>query len=143
MGKYDETRAKQILENAADVLAPDLEARRTAARELIKELGALAGTTRMRTATAGDGSRAKLAIGDHAVTIVFDGMSWEVHPEGGSPLTVQLGFDPHERKFVSESGEDKDGLAVLLDAAMGCMKTRRQAEAVQQALGGSLDLTRH
>lgn len=143
MAKYDEARARQILENAADVLAPDLEARRSAARELIKELGNLTGATRMKTLTAGDGSRAKLAIGDHAVTICFDGMSWEVHPDGGSPLTVHLGFDPHERKFISESGEDKDGLAVLLEAAMGCMKTRRQAEAVQQALGVVVDLTRH
>ena len=143
MAKYDEARARQILENAADVLAPDLEARRSAARELIKELGTLAGVTRVKTLTAGDGSRAKLAIGDHAVTICFDGMSWEVHPDGGSPLTVQLGFDPHERKFVGNGGEEQDGLAVLLDAAMGCMKTRRQAEAVQQALGGISDLSRH
>jgi hypothetical protein len=141
MGKYDEARARQILENAADVLAPDLEARRTAARELIKELGGLAGTTRIKTVTAGD-SRAKLGIGDHSVTLVFDGMSWEIHPDGGAPVIVQLGFDPHERKFVGGDGDDKDGLAVLLDAAMACMKTRRQAEAVQQALGG-LDFTRH
>jgi hypothetical protein len=143
MAKYDEARARQILENAADVLAPDLEARRSAARELIKELGCLTGATRMKTLTAGDGSRAKLAIGDHAVTICFDGMCWEVHPEGGAPMTVQLGFDPHERKFISESGEDKDGLAVLLEAAMSCMKTRRQAEAVQQALGSIGSPIRH
>src|SRR5215468_9072654 len=99
MGKYDETRARQILEAAADVLAPDLEARRDAARELIKELGALAGATRIRTVTAGD-SKARLAIGDHAVTIRFDGLGWEVHPDGSAPVTVELEFDPHERKFV-------------------------------------------
>src|SRR4051812_25750707 len=97
MAKYDEARARQILENAADVLAPDLEARWSAAGELIKELGNLAGVPGVKTLTAGDGSRAKLAIGDHAVTICFDGMSWEVHPDGGTPMTVQLGFDPHER----------------------------------------------
>jgi hypothetical protein len=143
MGKYDETRARQILENAADVLAPDLEARRSAARELIKELGGLTGATRMKTLTAGDGSRAKLAIGDHAVTICFDGMSWEVHPDGGTPVTVQLGFDPHERKFVGDASEERDGLAVLLEAAMSCMKSRRQAEAVQQALGSIGSPIRH
>ena len=62
MGKYDETRARQILESAADVLAPDMEARRDAARELIKVLGGLAGATRMKTITSGD-SKARLAIG--------------------------------------------------------------------------------
>ena len=58
-------------------------------------------------------------------------------------MTVQLGFDPHERKFVGNGGEEQDGLAVLLDAAMSIMKTRRQAEAVQQALGGISNLARH
>jgi hypothetical protein len=142
MGKYDEGRARQILEAAADVLAPDLEARRDAARELIKELGTLSGTTRMRTITAGD-SRARLAIGDHAITIVFDGLNWEVHPDGGAPLTVHLEFDPHDRKFVGTAAEHKDGLAALLEAATGCMKTRRQAEDVQRSLGGTGHLTHH
>ena len=74
MGKYDETRARQILESAADVLAPDLEARRTAARELIKELALLAGATRIRTATATD-SKARLSIGEHGVNLCFDGLA--------------------------------------------------------------------
>src|SRR3982751_4540049 len=99
MGKYDESRARLILEAAADALAPDLEARRNAARELIKEIGGLAGTTRIKTLTAGD-SRARLAIGENAVTIQFNGLAWEVHPEGGTTLTVELEFDPHERNFV-------------------------------------------
>jgi len=143
MGKYDETRARQILESAADVLAPDLAARRDAARELINELGRLAGATRMRTITSGD-SKARLAIGDHAVTIVFDGLHWELHPDGGAPVTIDLGFDPHQKKFVGDAAhEGLDGLAVLLEAATDCMKTRRQAEAVQQALGGVSDLARH
>jgi hypothetical protein len=142
MGKYDETRARQILEAAADVLAPDLEARRDAARDLIKELGALAGATRIRTVTAGD-SRARLAIGEHAVTIRFNGLNWEVHPDGSAPVTVNLEFDPHEKKFVGDPADGKDGLAVLLEAATGCMKTRRQAEAVQRSLGSIGDLTRH
>jgi len=135
MGKYDETRARQILEDAADVLVPDLEARRDAARELIKELGGLAGATRIRTITASN-NEARLAIADHAVSIRFDGLTWEVHPDGGSPVAVALAFDPHERKFVGIPVEDKDGLAILLEAATGCMKTNRQAEAVHRALGG-------
>jgi hypothetical protein len=142
MGKYDETRARQILEAAADVLAPDLEARRDAARELIKEIGGLAGVTRIRTVTAGD-SRARLAIGEHAVTIRFNGLDWEVHPDGSTPVKVNLEFDPHQKKFVGDPAEGKDGLSVLLEAATGCMKTRRQAEAVQRSLGGIGDLTRH
>jgi len=144
MGKYDEARAIQILEDAADILAPDLEARRDAARELIKELGGLAGATRIRTITSGD-SKARLAIGEHAVTIRFTGMAWEVHPDGQPPMTVTLEFDPHERKFVGDpaGGEGKDGLVVLLEAAMGCLKSRRQAEAVQRELGGLGDLIRH
>ena len=143
MGKYDETRARQILESAADVLAPDLEARRDAARELIKVLGGLAGATRMKTITSGD-SKARLAIADHAVTIFFDGLHWEVHPDGGAPVIVDLGFDPHERKFVGDAAhEGMDGLTVLLEAATECLKTRRQAEAVHQALGGVRDLIRH
>ncbi len=142
MGKYDESRAKLILEAAADALAPDLEARRNAARELIKEIGGLAGTTRIKTLTAGD-SRARLAIGENAVTIQFNGLAWEVHPEGGTTMTVELEFDPHERKFVGDAAAGKDGLAMLLEAATGCMKTLRQAEAVQRQLGGIGDLTRH
>jgi hypothetical protein len=143
MGKYDETRARQILESAADVLAPDLEARRDAARELIKVLGGLAGATRMKTLTSGD-SKARLAIGDHAVTICFDGLHWEVRPDGSAPVIVDLGFDPHERKFVGDAAQGgQDGLAVLLEVATGCLKTRRQAEAVQQALGGLGALIRH
>jgi len=143
MGKYDETRARQILEAAADIMAPDLGARRDAARELIKELGGLAGATRMRTMTAGD-SKARLAIGEHAVTIVFDGLHWELHPDGGAVVTVDVGFDPHEKKFVGDGAHvDMDGLAVLLEAAMSCMKSRLQAEAVQHALGGIGDLSRH
>ena len=142
MGKYDELRARQILEAAADVLAPDLEARREAASELIRELGALAGTTRIRTLTAAD-SRARLAIGDHAVTISFTGLGWEVHPDGGAPMTVELEFDPHEKKYAGDPAAGKDGLAVLLEAAMGCMKTLRQAEAVHRSLGGLGDLARH
>jgi len=134
MGKYDEERARQILEAAADVLAPDLEARRNAARELLKELGGLAGATRVRTMTSA--SEARLAIGDHAVTIRFDGLGWEVHPEGGPPVSVTLGFDPHDGKFVGAPEEEKDGLSVFLEAATACMKTRRQAEDVQRALGG-------
>src|SRR4029079_13371946 len=98
MAKYDETRARRILEAAADVLAPDLEARRDAARELIKELGALAGATRIRAAAGNN--EARLAVGEHAVTIRFDGLGWEVQPDAGPPVTVDLTFDPHERKFV-------------------------------------------
>jgi hypothetical protein len=142
MGKYDESRARQILEAAADALVPDLEARRDAARELIRELGGLAGTTRIRTATSGD-SKARLAIGENAVTIRFTGLGWEVHPDGGATMTVDLEFDAHDRKFVGDAAAGKDGLAVLLEAAMGCMKTLRQAEAVQRSLGGIGDLTRH
>jgi hypothetical protein len=142
MGKYDESRARQILEAAADVLAPDLEARREAARELIKALGALAGATRIKTLTAND-SRARLAIGDHAVTISFTGLGWEVHPEGGAAMTVELEFDPHDRKFVGDPAAGTDGLAVLLEAATGCMKTLRQAQAVHRSLGGLGDLARH
>jgi hypothetical protein len=142
MAKYDESRARQILEAAADALAPDLEARRDAARELIKEIGGLAGTTRMRTATAAD-SKARLAIGEHAVTIFFNGIAWEVHPDGAATVTVDLEFDPHERKFVGDPVAGKDGLAVLLEAATACMKNLRQAEAVQRSLGGLGDLTRH
>jgi hypothetical protein len=134
MAKYDEERARQILEAAADVLAPDLEARRNAARELLKELGGLAGATRIRTMTAS--SEARLAIGDHGVTIRFDGLGWEVHPDGAVPVAVPLGFDPHEGKFVGTPDDGKDGLAILLEAATGCMKTRRQAEDVQRVLGG-------
>ena len=89
MGKYDDSRARQILEAAADALVPDLEARRDAARELIRELGALAGATRFRTATAGD-SKARLAIGENAVTIRFTGLGWEVHADGGASVTVEL-----------------------------------------------------
>ena len=142
LAKYDETRARQILETAADVLAPDLEARREAARELIKALGGLAGTTRMRTLTAGD-SRARLAIGENAVTICFNGLSWEVHPDGGAPVTLKLDFDPHERKFVGDAADGKDGLTVLLETATECMKNRRQAEAVQRSLGGVGGLISH
>lgn len=143
MGKYDETRAKQILESAADVLAPDLGARRDAARELIRELGTLAGATRIKTVTAGD-NKARLAIGEHAVTIFFDGLQWELHPDGGAPMMVDLAFDPHEKKFAGDGAhEGVDGLSVLLEVATGCMKARRQAEAVQQALGSIRDLTRH
>jgi hypothetical protein len=139
MGKYDEERAKQILEAAADFLAPDLEARRDAARELIKALGQLAGTTRMRTLTAGEG-KARLSIGDHAVTIQFTGLTWEVAADHSATMTVELTFDPHEKKFVGEGPEGKDGLSVLLEAATASMKDRRQAEAVQRALG---DITHH
>ena len=143
MGKYDETRARQILESAADVLAPDLEARRDAARELIKVLGGLAGATRMKAITAAD-SKARLAIGDHAVTIIFDGLHWEIRPDGSAPVIVDLGFDPHEKRFVGDAAhEGIDGLAVLLEAATECMKTRRQAAAVHQALGGIGDPIRH
>jgi hypothetical protein len=142
MGKYDESRAKQILEAAADILAPDLEARRDAARELIKELGLLAGATRIRTVTAGD-SRARLAIGESSVTIAFTGLGWEVHPEGGATVSVELEFDPHDKKFVGDASAGKDGLAVLLEAATACMKNLRQAAAVQRSLGGVRDLTRH
>jgi hypothetical protein len=141
MGKYDETRAKQILESAADVLAPDLEARRTAARELIKELGGLAGSTRIRTATAGD-SKARLSIGEQAVTICFDGLCWELHPDGSSAITLELAFDPHDKKFVGNEG-GKDGLAVLLEAAMEALKARRQAEAVERSLGSIRDVMPH
>jgi hypothetical protein len=141
MGKYDEARAKQILESAADFLAPDLEARRDAARELIKELGQLAGFTRIRTAVGE--SKAKLAIGEHAVTIHFTGMTWEVIPEGGAPTTVALAFDPHDRKFVGDALDGKDGLTVLLEAATESMKNRRQAQAVQRSLGGIGDQARH
>jgi hypothetical protein len=142
MAKYDEARARKILEDAADVLAPDLEARRDAARELIKEIGALAGATRIRTLTAND-SKARLAIGESAVTIRFNGLAWEVLPDGGATVTVELEFDPHDRKFVGDATAGKDGLAVLLEAATGCMKTLRQAEAVQRSLGGLGDLARH
>ena len=142
MAKYDEARARKILEDAADVLAPDLEARRDAARELIKEIGALAGATRIRTLTAND-SKARLAIGENAVTIRFNGLAWEVLPDGGATVTVELEFDPHDRKFVGDATAGKDGLAVLLEAATGCMKTLRQAEAVQRSLGGLGDLARH
>lgn len=142
MSKYDEERARQILESAADFLAPDLEARREAARELIKELGHLAGSTRIRTVTAGD-SRARLSIGEHVVTINFTGMAWEVHPEGATSMTVDLKFDAHEKKFVGESAEGKDGLVVLLEAATESLKNRRQAQAVQKSLGGIGPLIRH
>jgi hypothetical protein len=142
MAKYDESRARQILEAAADALAPDLEARRDAARELIKEIGGLAGATRMRTATAAD-SKARLALGEHAVTIRFNGIAWEVLPDGAATVTVDLEFDPHEKKFVGDPAAGKDGLAVLLEAATGCMKNLRQAEAVQRSLGGLGDLIRH
>ena len=143
MGKYDETRARQILEAAADALAPDLEARRDAARELIKEMGGLAGATRMRTLTSGDSSKARLVIGDHAVTICFSGLSWEVHPDGGAAVTVNLDFDPHEKKFVGDPAQEMDGLAALLEAATACMKNLRQAEAVHRSLGGIGDPIRH
>src|SRR5262245_9625175 len=119
MGKYDETRARQILESAADVLAPDLEARRIAARELIKERGGLAGTARIKTAPAGE-SKARLTIGEHGVTIRFDGMTWEVLPDGSAAVTVDLHFDPHDHKFTGDQLEGKDGrdgLAILLEAA--------------------------
>jgi hypothetical protein len=135
MGKYDDTRARQILEAAADVLAPDLEARRDAARELIKEVSGLAGATRIR-AVALNNSEARLTISDHAVTIRFDGLSWDVQPDGGQAVTVHLEYDPHDRKFVGIPAEGKDGLAILLEAATACMKANRQAEAVQRALGG-------
>ena len=135
MGKYDETRARQILEAAADVLVPDLEARRDAARELIKEVASLAGATRIRT-VALNNSEVRLVIADHAVTIRFDGLSWDVQPDGGQPMQVQLDYEPHERKFIGIPADGKDGLAILLEAATGCMKTNRQAEAVQRALGG-------
>jgi len=137
MAKYDETRAKRILEAAADILAPDLEARRDAARELFKELGALAGATRIRTVTAAN-SDARLTIGEHAVTIRFDGLTWEVQPDGGAPVPVELTFDPHERRFVGLPADEKDGLSVLLETATACMKSNRQADAVHRALGGSL-----
>ena len=142
MSKYDEERARQILEAAADFLAPDLEARREAARELIKELGHLAGSTRIRTVTAGD-SRARLSIGEHIVTINFTGMTWEVHPEGSAAMTVDLKFDAHEKKFVGEASEGKDGLVVLLEAATESLKNRRQAQAVQRSLGGLGTPVRH
>ena len=135
MGKYDESRARQILEAAADVLVPDLESRRDAARELIKELGGLAGATRIKTITSNN-REARLAIAEHAVTIRFDGLTWEVHPDGGTPVTVALDYDAHDRKFVGIPAEGKDGLTILLEAATECMKTRRQAEAVQRSLGG-------
>jgi hypothetical protein len=135
MGKYDETRARQILEAAADVLAPDLEARRDAARELIKEVAGLAGATRIR-ALAVNNSEARLGIADHVVAIRFDGLTWQVQPDGGAPVTVHVDFDPHERKFIGVPAEDKDGLAILLEAATTCLKTIRQTEAVQRALGG-------
>ena len=78
------------------------------------------------------------------MTIFFDGLHWEVHPDGSAPVIVDLGFDPHERKFVGDAAHGgMDGLAVLLEAATGCLKTRRQAEAVQQALGGIRALIRH
>ncbi len=142
MRKYDEARAKQILESAADVLAPDLEARREAARELIRELGQLSGSTRIKTLTAGE-SKARLSIGDHAVTIRFDGLTWEVLPDGGAAVHLELAFDPHERKFVGDPPDEKDGLAMLLEAAMESLKNRRQAEAVQRSLGGIGDLIKH
>jgi hypothetical protein len=135
MGKYDESRARQILEAAADALVPDLESRRDAARELIKELGGLAGATRIKTLTSNN-REARLAIAEHAVTIRFDGLNWEVQPDGGTPVTVDLDFDAHERKFVGSPVEGKDGLTILLEAATECMKTRRQSEAVQRSLGG-------
>jgi hypothetical protein len=135
MDKYDEIRARQILEAAADVLAPDLEARRDAARELLKELAGLAGATRIRMLAASS-SEARLAIGEHAVAIRFDGLGWEVHPDGGPSVPVDLGFDPRERKFVGIPPEERDGLSILLDTATGCMKNRRQAESVERALGG-------
>ena len=142
MRKYDEARAKQILESAADVLAPDLEARREAARELIKEIGQLAGSTRIRTITGGD-SKARLSIADHAVTIRFDGLAWEVLPDGGAAVHLELAFDPHERKFVGGPLDERDGLTILLEAATESMKSRRQAEAVQRSLGGMGDLIKH
>jgi hypothetical protein len=142
MGRYNDTRAKQILENAADVLAPDLEARRNAARELIKEMGELAGSTRIRTATAGE-SKARLSIGEHGVTICFDGLAWELHPDGSAAVMLEIAFDPHEKKFVGDPAGGKDGLAILLEAAMEMLKTRRQAEAVERSLGSIRDLTRH
>jgi len=143
MGKYDEARAIQILEDAADVLAPDMEARRDAARELIKELGGLAGVTRIKAVTAGE-TKARLAIGGQGVTIRFNGMNWELHPDGSAAISLELWFDPHERKFVAADHADgKDGLAVILEAAMGCLKNRRQAEDVQRSLGGLGDLIKH
>jgi hypothetical protein len=142
MGKYDASRARQILEDAADVLAPDMEARRDAARELIRELGGLAGVTRIKALTSGD-TKARLAIAGQGVTILFDGMSWELHPDGSAPVHVELGFDPHERKFIGDAADGKDGLAALLDAAMACLKNRRQAEAVQRSLGGIGELIKH
>ena len=79
-----------------------------------------------------------------AVTIVFDGLHWELHPDGSAAMTVDLAFDPHEKKVVGDAAhQGLDGLAVLLETAMNCMKSRRQAEAVQQALGGIGDLIRH
>jgi|KBSSwiStaDraftv2_1062776.scaffolds.fasta_scaffold159888_3 hypothetical protein len=142
MAKYDETRAKQILESAADALSPDLEARRTAARELIKEIAQLAGATRIRTVTASD-SKARLSIGEHGVNICYDGLAWELHPDGSTPITLEIPFDPHEKKFAGDAASGKDGLAVLLEAAMDCMKNRRQAEAVERSLGNIRDLMRH
>src|SRR5262249_52998011 len=123
------------LESAADVLAPDLEARREAARELIRELGHLAGSTRIKTITAGD-SKARLSIGEHAVTIRFAGLTWEILPDGSAAVHVELAVGPHERKFVGDPLDEKDGLTALLEAATDCMKNRRQAEAVQRSLGG-------
>jgi hypothetical protein len=135
MGKYDETRARQILEAAADVLVPDLEARKDAARELIKELAGLAGATRIRTITATN-REARLAIAEHAVSIRFDGLKWEVQADGGSPVAVEIEFDARERKFVGKLADGRDGLSILLEAATDIMKSRRQAEAVQRSLGG-------
>jgi hypothetical protein len=142
MGKYDETRARQILEAAADVMAPDLEARRDAARELIKEMARLTGATRMRMAAHGE-SRVRLAIGDLAVTICFTGLCWEIHPDGAEPVTVNLDFDPHDKKFVGAEAHGGDGMAALLEAATECMKSRRQAEDVQRSLGVIADHLRH
>src|SRR4029079_10873327 len=99
MAKYDEARARKILEDAADVLAPDLEARRDAARELIKEVGGLAGATRIKM-IAVNNSEARLGISDHVVAIRFDGLTWEVQPDGGQAVAVRLDFDPNERKFI-------------------------------------------
>lgn len=74
-----------------------------------QELGHLAGSTRIKTLTAGD-SKARLSIADHAVTIRLDGLTWEVLPDGGAPVHVDLVFDPHERKFVGDPLDGKDGL---------------------------------
>jgi hypothetical protein len=142
MAKYDEERARQILETAADVLAPDLDARSDAARELIHEIGRVTRSVRITAAVVGD-SEATLTIGDDAVEIHFTPAGWEVRAEGSAPIRVALRYDPHERKYVGDGLENKDGLAVILEAATDAMKNRLQSQAVQRTLGGMGELNRH